>query len=150
MARIYLLTLIVIFTVSCKDEKSTNSISPVTEIDQKTVRSNDTVNKLLRVKDPIPGQLITSPLEITGEARGYWFFEANATVELLDGNMNQISQTYTTAMGEWMTEDWVPFSGTITFEKPATQNGFLVLHKANPSGLKEHDMSDTIPVTFKK
>ena len=150
MLRIYSLLLITIFTVSCKDEKSIDRTFPMTEIQEKTERSNDTLNDLLRVKNPVPGQLITSPLEITGEARGYWFFEANATVELLDGNMNQISETYTTAMGEWMTEDWVPFSGTLTFEKPATENGHLVLHKANASGLKENEMSDTIPVKFRR
>ena len=148
MARIYLLTLIVIFTASCKNEKSQDPSSPATEIEQKEEILDDNLNDLLRVENPRRGQLVTSPLKITGEARGYWFFEANATVELLDGNLNQISETYTTAMGEWMTEDWVSFTGTMTFEKPATENGFLVLHKANPSGLKEHEMSDTIPVKF--
>ena len=148
MARIYLLTLIVIFTASCKDEKSQDPASPVTEIEQKEEILDDNLNDLLRVENPRRGQLVTSPIKITGEARGYWFFEANATVELLDGNMDQISETYTTAIGEWMTEDWVPFTGTMTFEKPATENGFLIFHKANPSGLKEHEMSDTIPVKF--
>ena len=125
-----------------------NGISPVPEIQQKNERSMDAINDLLRVENPLPGQLIASPLEITGEARGYWFFEANATVELLDGNLQTISETYITALSEWMTTDWVPFTGTIVFEKPETENGFLVLHKANASGLKEHDMSDTIPVKF--
>lgn len=148
MARIYLLTLIVILTASCKDEKLSNPTTRATEIEQKKEILDNNLNDLLRVENPQRGQLVTSPLKITGEARGYWFFEANATVELLDGNLNQISETYTTAMGEWMTEDWVSFTGTITFEKPATENGFLVLHKANPSGLKEHAMSDTIPVKF--
>jgi len=36
----------------------------------------------------------------------------------------------------------------MTFEKPNTENGFLVLHKANASGLEEHAMSDTIKVQF--
>ena len=148
MARIYFLTLIVIFTASCKDKKLSNPTSPTTEIEQKEEILDDNLNDLLRVENPRPGQLVTSPIKITGEARGYWFFEANATVELLDGNLNQISETYTTAIGEWMTEDWVPFSGTLIFEKPATENGFLIFHKANPSGLKEHEMSNTIPVKF--
>ena len=148
MARIYLLTLIVIFTASCKNEKSPDPTSPATEIEQNAGILNDTLNDLLRVENPTRGQLIGSPLEITGKARGYWFFEANATVELLDGNMNQISETYTSAIGDWMNEDWVPFTGTMEFEKPATENGFLIFHKANASGLQEHDMSDTIPVKF--
>lgn len=126
-----------------------NPTPPIPEIQQKTENSRDTLNDVLRVENPVPEQLITSPLEITGVARGYWFFEAEAMAELLDGNLQKISETNTTAIGEWMTEDWVPFSGIMTFEKPATKNGFLVLHKANASGLKEHEMSDTIPVKFR-
>ncbi len=148
MLRIYSLILIAIFTASCKEDKSRNTTSPIPEIKRETEKSNDTLNNLLKVENPQPGQVVTSPLEITGVARGYWFFEAEATAELLDGNLQTISETYTTAIGEWMTEDWVPFSGTMTFEKPATKNGFLVLHKANASGLKKHEMSDTIPVKF--
>ncbi len=148
MIRIYTLVLIAIVTISCKEEKSIDRTSPVTEIQQKTESSNDHLNDLLRVESPVPGQLITSPFKIKGEARGYWFFEAEATAELLDGNLQTISRTNTTAIGEWMTEGWVQFSGTLTFENPSTENGFLVLYKANASGLKEHEMSDTIPVKF--
>lgn len=145
--KIFMLLLIVIFTVSCKEEKSLYPGAPDADY-QKKESSRDTLNNLLKVANPTPGQAITSPLQIAGEARGYWFFEANAPVELLDGNLQTISENYTTALGEWMTTDWVQISGTITFEKPTTKNGFLIFHKANPSGLKEHDMSDTIPVKF--
>ncbi|MFO7720864.1 MAG: Gmad2 immunoglobulin-like domain-containing protein [Gillisia sp.] len=148
MIKIYTLVLLIILTASCKEEKSRNSTAPVTEMQQKTEISRDSLNKFLRVGNPMPGQLITSPLKITGEARGYWFFEANAPVELLNGNLQTISETYITALGEWMTTDWVPFTGTMAFEKPETERGFFVLHKANASGLKEHNISDTIPVKF--
>lgn len=120
------------------------------EISIETQKSRDTLNDLLKVDNPRPEQFIEPPLEIKGHARGYWFFEAEATAELLDDNFQTISQTNTTATGEWMTEDWVPFSGTMTFEDPSTETGYLVLHKANASGLERHDMSDTIPVRFRR
>lgn len=148
MMRMFALVLIVILAVSCKGESSSDRTSTVTETQPKSESSNDTLNDLLRVKNPLPGQLVTSPLEITGQARGYWFFEAQATAELLDENLIKISETNTTAIREWMTEDWVPFSGTMSYEKPETKTGFLVMHKANASGLKEHDISDTIPIKF--
>ncbi len=141
---------LLIIAVSCKNEKSSETTSPSTVTPEKKEVSNDTINDLLRVTHPAEGQLITSPLEITGEARGYWFFEATASVELLDGNMDQVVEKYITATGEWMTEDWVPFSDTINFEFPSTANGYLIMHKANASGLEEHAMSDTIPVKFRR
>ena len=150
MVKIFALIFIVVLTASCKGEGSSESTSTITESQPKSERSNDTLNDLIRVNNPVAGQLITSPLEITGEARGYWFFEAEATAELLDENMNRISETNTTAIGEWMTEGWVPFSGTLIFEAPSTENGFLIMHKANASGLKEHEMSDTIFIRFRK
>lgn len=137
-----------IITTSCKEEKSMKDTPPILEIRQKTERPSDTLNELLRVENPAPGQLIASPLEITGEARGYWFFEAEAPTELLDGNLQKISETNIIALGQWMTEGWVPFSGIMKFEKPATEKGFLVFHKANASGLKKHEVRDTVPVSF--
>jgi len=142
--------LLLFITGSCNNEKSSEITLPDTEIQQKTEVSAENINDLLRVTNPAKGQLITSPLEIRGEARGYWFFEATAPVEILDGNRDPIKEKYITATGEWMTEDWVPFSGTINFEDPSTETGYLVLHKANASGLQEHDMSDTIPVRFRR
>lgn len=104
---------------------------------------------LIRIVYPRPNASIKSPLRITGEARGYWFFEASFPVEILDGNGNKIASTYATAQGEWMTEDFVPFvSEEIVFDAPLTKNGTLILHKDNPSGLPEHDDKLFIPITF--
>src|SRR5690606_32159136 len=141
--------LLLFVLVSCKDERSSEKPSQSIETREVANSTNDTIKDLLNVAHPAEGQLITSTLEITGEARGYWFFEATASVELLAGNMDQISESYITATGEWMTEDWVPFSGTINFEYPSTETGYLILHKANASGLPQHAMSDIIQVRFK-
>lgn len=140
--------LLLIIMVSCKNEKSSETTFPSIDTPQNKEASNDTINDLLKVTNPAEGQLIQSPLEIKGEAGGYWFFEATASVELLDGNMNQIAETYITATGEGMTENWVSFTGTVQYENPSTENGYFILHKANASGLEEHAMSDTIPVRF--
>ena len=47
-----------------------------------------------------------------------------------------------------MTEDDVDFAGTIEFDTPPSAVGILVLHKANPSGLKKNDDAVEIPVRF--
>ncbi|MEK7513216.1 MAG: hypothetical protein AAB601_03375, partial [Patescibacteria group bacterium] len=64
-----------------------------------------------------------------------------------DGNV--IAGHYATAEGEWMTEDFVPFTSTLEFPpQPPGAVGVLVLKKDNPSGLPEHDDELRIPVRF--
>lgn len=103
---------------------------------------------LIRVTNPKPGQIITSPLTVEGEARGTWFFEASFPVKLYDGEGRELIAVPAQAEGDWMTEDFVPFK--VTFAFAATSGpGVLVLEKDNPSGLPEYDDSLTIPVVFK-
>ena len=94
------------------------------------------------------GDMVTSPLTVTGEARGTWYFEASFPVRLLDGLGNEIAVEPAQAQGDWMTTDFVPYSVTLTFSPPATATGTLVLEKDNPSGLPENSGAVHIPVVF--
>ena len=47
-----------------------------------------------------------------------------------------------------MTENFVPFEGTLTFTAPTSGKGTLVLEKDNPSGLPEHADELRMPVKF--
>ncbi|MEK7493945.1 MAG: Gmad2 immunoglobulin-like domain-containing protein, partial [Patescibacteria group bacterium] len=105
---------------------------------------------LIRVATPGPMEKIASPLTVKGEARGYWFFEASFPVRLRDGNGKEIAVGIAQAEKEWMTEEFVPFSATLTFTKPSTEKGTLVFQKDNPSGLPEHDDELRIPIIFEK
>jgi hypothetical protein len=100
------------------------------------------------LQSPLPNDVVTSPLIVTGSARGTWYFEASFPVRLLDGNGNEIAITPAQANGDWMTEDFVPYTAVLEFAPPATPNGTLVLQKDNPSGLPEYDQSLEIPVLF--
>ncbi|MDP2909490.1 MAG: Gmad2 immunoglobulin-like domain-containing protein [bacterium] len=93
---------------------------------------------------------VSSPLTIEGEARGTWYFEATFLVKLADEDGNTMVQGYATAEGDWMTEDFVPFTARLEFENPDTKTGKLILEKANPSGLEENAKSVEIPVRFEK
>lgn len=101
---------------------------------------------LIRITSPRPGETITSPLVVTGEARGYWFFEASFPVRLLDAKGNEIAISPAQAQGEWMTEDFVPFSVTLTFTNETAGSGTLILQKDNPSGLPEHEDALVVPI----
>ena len=106
---------------------------------------------LIRLDSPRPKQIISSPLEITGQARGQWFFEGDFPVVLTDWDGLIIAEGYATAQGEWMTEEFVPFTAKLEFEAPIyLDRGSLILHKDNPTGLPEKDDALEIPVKFEK
>ncbi len=92
---------------------------------------------------------IASPLTITGRARGGWYFEASFPIEIQNASGTKIAEGPAQAQGEWMTENYVPFSATLTFpSQPAGSVGKVILRNDNPSGLPENAKSLEIPVTF--
>lgn len=107
------------------------------------------MNDSVRIASPVSEALVSSPLAVSGEVRGMWFFEASFPLALLDADRKEVAQGYAQAGGEWMTEDFVPFSGTLDFTAPASDTGFLVFKKDNPSGDASRDASVEIPVRFR-
>jgi len=103
---------------------------------------------IIRIDSPRPNEIVGSPLSITGEARGPWFFEASFPVRLLDENGKELASGIATAEGEWMTEDFVPFTAELEFVLSGNGKGTLILEKDNPSGLPENDDSLIVPVRF--
>lgn len=104
--------------------------------------------KLIRIFAPAPNSLVTSPVTVSGEARGTWFFEASFPIEILDSQGNVLGTGIAQAQGNWMTEDFVPFSATIQFKATTVPQGLIVFRKDNPSGLPENDASVSVPVRF--
>ena len=103
---------------------------------------------LIRITSPRPNDTIASPLLITGEARGTWYFEASFPIQLFDANDNLVSTTVAQAQSDWMTENFVPFQAQLFFSQPDTAQGYLLLKKDNPSGLPENDDQLRVPVIF--
>lgn len=103
---------------------------------------------LITVAAPVASTKVSSPLSVTGEARGFWYFEASFPVELLDANGASLAIGVAQAQADWMTEDFVPFAATLTYPAPSTATGTLMLRKDNPSGMPENDDWLAIPVTF--
>ncbi len=106
------------------------------------------LRNLIQVSNPRPNQKITSSLSISGQAVGNWFFEASFPIELQDEQGNKLAETVAKAEGEWMTEEFVPFTAKLEFKKPKTNKGKLILKKDNPSGLPENDNELLIPILF--
>lgn len=99
------------------------------------------------INSPQPGEVISSPLVVSGFAKGSWFFEATLPIKLLDDKGQTIAASYAQAEGDWMTSDLVPFKALLDFNTNAT-SGYLLISKDNPSGLAEHDASVRISVNF--
>lgn len=108
--------------------------------------STSSTHPLISVSNLTAGETVTSPLRVTGLAKGFWFFEASFPVELRNADNVVIATAIAEAQGDWMTEDSVPFVATLSFKNPVAQKGTLILRKDNPSGLAEHDDSFAIPI----
>ena len=103
---------------------------------------------LISVEEPSAYEEISSPLVLKGKARGLWFFEASFPVRLIDENGKELTVAIATAKTDWMTTDFVDFETELNFPIPATQKGFLIFEKDNPSGLPEHADELRVPVVF--
>lgn len=101
------------------------------------------------VSFPLPGDTIISPLTVSGKARGTWFFEASAPVVIVNWDGLIIGEGYIQTTSDWMTEDFVDFTGKITFTNPTYKNnGAIIIKNDNPSGLSENDKAVEIPIYF--
>ncbi len=104
---------------------------------------------LIRIQNPRPGTTISSPLIITGEARGYWFFEANFPVLLINSSGMILAEGFATTKDDWMTEEFIFFEAQLEFEDiNGTKSGRLFLKNANVSGLPENEDALEIPIKF--
>ena len=138
--------MIVVWGLGCwyfqsKPEKETEG-----EISNNELEKSD----LIKTDNPRPNQIIESPLFVKGEARGSWYFEADFPVKLFDDNGFLLGIMPAHALGDWMTEDFVPFTATLPFAVPSTLKGKLILEKDNPSGLPEYADELIVPVYFKE
>ncbi|KND47493.1 MAG: hypothetical protein AB199_03625 [Parcubacteria bacterium C7867-004] len=116
------------------------------EIPEKATYMNASADKIV-VETPTPGAVTGKSFTVKGKARGYWYFEASFPIELLDKDGKVLASMPVQAQGDWMTENFVPFSVQITAPQSYIGPATLVLHKDNPSGLPENDASLSIPIT---
>lgn len=103
----------------------------------------------IRINQPATGETVKSPLVVTGEARGMWYFEATFPIVVTDWDGRIIGEGYAEAQSDWMTEDFVPFRGTIEYDADAaaaSSRGTVIFQRSNPSGLPENDAGVEVPV----
>lgn len=101
------------------------------------------------VSTPKINEQIQSPLKIQGQAKGFWYFEAQFKAELYDSQNNLLGQAILNAQTDWTSENFVPFSGELIFQQPTTPNGILRFLSDNPSGLSQNQKIFELSVQFK-
>lgn len=130
-------------------DKSPESQSPTAQTDEEVEKEIKTQKSdLIRIENLKSGDEISSPLEISGKARGGWYFEASFPIIIVDENGKELGVAIATAEGDWMTEELVPFTATLNFDPGESKEGKIIFQKDNPSGLPEFDDSLEIPVKF--
>ena len=135
----------------CPDGSAVGRTGPLCEFAPCPKNTTSSSDNLVVLDTPQPYQKITSPVTITGKARGNWFFEASFPITIVNWDGLIIGEGIATAQGEWMTTEFVPFTATVsyTFATDTPYNrGAIILKKDNPSGLPEHDDSREIPIVF--
>jgi hypothetical protein len=106
---------------------------------------NASADKIL-IETPEPAAIVEQTLDVTGSARGNWFFEASFPIEVLDMSSNVLTTTIAQAQADWMTENFVPFLASISIPSDYTGPAIIVLRRNNVSGLPEYDASASFPV----
>ncbi|PIR94510.1 hypothetical protein COT97_01020 [Candidatus Falkowbacteria bacterium CG10_big_fil_rev_8_21_14_0_10_39_11] len=116
---------------------------------------------LIIIDTPKFQDTVSNPIQFSGQARGSFYFEGDFPVRLQTPGGDVIATGVASAQGDWMTDDFVPFSGEIVFNHSDIVDSRmnLVFERNNPSGqaLTTNDRKaiaiyiDTVPeqVTFK-
>jgi len=104
---------------------------------------------MIRISEPLPYDFIKSPLTVSGMARGNWYFEASFPVKIYDDAGNELGAVPVMAKDDWMTTEFVPFGGEISFSESSSEKGYVVFKKDNPSGLPEYDAEVRVLVKFR-
>jgi hypothetical protein len=134
-------------TSGCSVEKSKSIVNQYNQ-DQEAKYPETKIDDI-KIASPKENELVKSPLTITGEARGNWFFEANFPITILDDRGNTIGSAIAEAQGDWMTENFVPFKATLRFSSGTSDIGFLILRNDDPSGDVSKQKSVIINIRFK-
>jgi len=104
----------------------------------------------IKIERPQAEAVVKNFSEISGKAKGAWYFEGSFPVKIFDAKGIEIGGGLATARGDWMTEEYVDFSGTVEFAEPETETGVMEFRRDNSSGLPEYDKKAKVPIKFEK
>ncbi len=108
-----------------------------------------TVASEIQINNPPQNAVASSPLTVSGLAKGTWYFEGSMPILLTDPTGKILARGSVRAQSDWMTDGKVPFLGTLVFPRqPTGSTGVFVIHNDNPSGSAANAKEVDILVTF--
>ena len=95
---------------------------------------------------PSAGAVITNSIVIEGFARGGWYFEASFPIVVTGRNGMVIATGNGTAIGDWTTSSYVPFTAKVDIKDLYNGPATVTLKNDNPSGDPTKDKRLSFPV----
>ena len=136
--------------VSCGQANNSNSNTQGSIPTQNIILTGSTLPETLKITSPTSGEMIKSPVTITGEARG-WFFEGSFPITVVDENGTTLSQGFASAQDDWMTDAFVPFKAELSFSAGTSKMGAIIFKESNPSGIESSEVKVyELPVAFQE
>lgn len=156
MKKRYILIILVVFGVLFWALTKAVPKEPVVNVPDTMMPDKAPAEKVDRivVTSPLPESTVSSsPITIKGRARGNWFFEASAPVDIVNWDGLIIGQGYVTVDEpyEWMTMEFVPFTGTVSYDASQLgpyNYGWIIMKKDNPSGESQFDEALEFKIFF--
>src|SRR5436190_16083231 len=102
----------------------------------------------LKVFHPLSNERVSSPIIVIGEVPGNWSFEASFPIQFLDKKGKIIAQTTAQVLGDWQTDQLVPFSAKVEYKLEGHGPGSIILKKANQSDKPGNEDSVVVSVTY--
>jgi hypothetical protein len=153
----FILVIFVILGAGCKEQSSRNTslqnstVTSTVNSGNEPSRSDDRRGQIKdpMISEPQENAVVKSPTTVSGQAPGTWFSEGQFSALITDKDEKELGRGVMRAQKDWMTEDMVPFSGSISFVNNAkVSSGFIIFQKDNPSGKLENERRYRISVLF--
>ncbi len=114
----------------------------------KAARTYVEIPSLVKVKDPKKNSVIGEAFDLKGEARGYWYFEGQFPVSVIDDTGYIVAQGTAKALGDWKTTSMVPFEVHIDVTSIArSEAGIIKIIRDEQKGSNAQYVE--VPVIFK-
>jgi hypothetical protein len=148
-----IITIVVIALIGLINNREKETIQPVITDETTTEQEIETpVNPATFSVTINQNDIVTANQEITGSVPGFWFFEGDFPVSLVDTNDNVFATVIATSPEDWMTANIIPFTVTTPATLSYTGPGKIIFTRNDPSdgesSIPASETTATVFVTF--
>ncbi len=146
--KLCMLSLAGLLFVACGQSNTNENTNDTSIPTQNIVLTGSVLPETLRISSPSIGEMVESPVVITGEARG-WFFEGSFPITIVDENGATLTQGFASSLDDWMTDAFVPFKAELSFAPGNAKSGAIIFSQNNPADMEGSEVLQyELPVSF--